>query len=117
MLINLEYHINLSYTDNDTDMLSNVENVKHAGFVLIVIAAVLGGVALLLALIYAYIYYTKAIPRLQSISEVRDAGLPHSSTSANDQQGLVSVKGHPLFALSNKVEHSSVMPSTSSKRY
>ena len=100
---------------------------RQPGFVLLVVAAVLGSLALLLGLIYTYIYCTKIRPRPRMFTEdrisyyAREAS-SHSAQNDKDQQERLPIKAHPFFVLSylsrlkSGDHHSSQHPSTSTSR-
>ena len=99
------------------------------GFILLVLSGVLGGVALILGIVYAYIYYAKIKPRQRPLADdrinyyERDACAQYGGQTDKDQQEKIPIKTHPFFVLSylsrmksnDHGNHGGA--STSSKRY
>ena len=56
----------------------------YVGFVLVVTAGVLGGVVLILAAVYAYIYYTYIQPRSRRIHPIEN--LPPTQAASTQQE-------------------------------
>ena len=82
-------------------------NGHHFGFVLLILAAVLGGVALILGLIYAYIHCVLIRrrhhfhPDYRTRYYVRGGYAHNSGQSGNDQQGKAPIRTHPYLAFSS----------------
>ena len=74
--------------------------------ILLILTAVLGILASILAIIYAYIYCVKIRPRRRPIPEDRigyydrDVYLQYGGSCDKDQQERIPIKTHPFFVLS-----------------
>ena len=105
--------------------------LNPTGFVLVIMAAVLGGIALVLTLVYAYIYCTKIKPRPRAVQRdrinyyERDACVCGQLSGQQDkeQPEKVPIKAHPFFVISyvsrlkSNGGDASPFPSTSSKTH
>ena len=93
-------------TTATADTLGQMET-NSIGYVLVVVAAVLGGVALLLTIIYAYIYCAKIKPRHRSLATDRinyfdrEACIQYGSPPDKDQTDRAPIKAHPFFVISS----------------
>ena len=113
-----EYRHTTSGDDIDTN---------SAGFVLLVVAGVLGCVAMILGLLYAYIYCTKIKPQRRALVEDRisyygrEHCIQYGGQIDKEQTERSTIKTHPFFVLSylSRLKpngHDSQVASTSNKR-
>ena len=118
-----------STLDNiDDDQPISGEDDDRSGYVFIMVAGILGAVAVLLAILYGYIYCTKIQPRSRPINDARinyyqrQPAVNHSGQTENDQGDKPAIKAHPFFVISYisriKAASRASVPSTSTnKRY
>ena len=87
------------------------------GHVLCITAAVLGGLVLILGIIYAYIYFTHIKPRPRRFGEVRfDYEAKDScKVQVGTEQEKKRIKTHPFFIMNyvSRVRTDNITPSAS----
>ena len=116
-----------SYTTVTDDTISVPHQMPSLVFV--VLTGVSGTIALLLSLLYAYIYFTKIKPRARGLTEDRinystkDSGTQYGTQVDRDANERIPIKTHPLLFLAYlSRSKTSDLPnnqgaSTSSKRF
>ena len=99
-----------------------------SGYSLILAAAILGGIAMILSLVYGYIYCTKIRPRNRALTDdrinyyERDPCVQYGGRGEGEQAERAPIKAHPFFLISYlsrmKTNPREGTPSTSAaKRY
>ena len=74
------------------------------GYVMLIIAATLGGLSAILGAIYAYIYFTRIRPRPRVLMDERIRYFTHEAqpitTTPDNQPDRPALKTHPFFIVS-----------------
>ena len=112
-----------------TEDTSGRMDSDSAGYVFVVTAGVLGAVALVLTIVYTYIYCVKIKPRRRHLASdrinyfERDACIQYGGQPEKDQMERAPIKAHPFFVIAaasrakTNGADGSQHPSTSNKGY